>query len=99
MNPARRLRTDIVLRAEEPPNGHKNRQPAPDQTRVVHRPRGRREEEREAVNHKPDDHVRAADGVDDEAERATHVEGAGDDVLAPGEEMGQDGGGVGGGGE
>lgn len=97
MNAAHSLGPFIIPCTDEPPRHHEYSQPTPNQTRVVHCRGGRGQEIRETVNDKPNDHVRARDGVHGEAQRALHVKGAVDDILASGEEVGEDSGDVGGG--
>ena len=66
-NPSNLLRPRILFRAYEPPDHHEDRQPAPDQRRIVHALCRRGQRKREAEDDEEGQHVGAGDAVQDEA--------------------------------
>jgi hypothetical protein len=89
----------VILLPPEPEQRYKDGQSARDQARIVHRNRIDGQEEGEAVDDNEYQDVQARDCIDDEPDRPLHPKPTGADVLAPGEQVREDGGDVGEGGE
>ena len=79
----------------KPPDRHQSHQADCDHTRVIHSLRRHRQDEREAEEDDGHEDVDQAGDIDEEAERAAHVERSGDDVLPAGEDVREDCAGVG----
>ena len=74
----------------KPPSRDNDCQRSPNQTGIIHRLRIRRQVVWEAVNDEPDDDITACDSVENRTEHAFQLESAVSDVLAAGQEVGQD---------